>query len=346
MDHWSSQSSVARWHGIKLYHLILSILLIITLFFGYAWQYVCRAPLLVPESGHELQVIPGTSVRQLINNLHKLGFLKHPLLLRGYLMLSGHNGTIKAGEYKIAAGMTAKELLNNIVNGLVVQYSFTVVEGWQTAQLISALQQHPKIKVTLKTSNMSEIIRQLKIPLANIEGVFLPDTYFFEAGTTDVDFLRRAFLAMEQKLQQAWANRAANSVLSNPYQALILASIIEKETGLKSEYVQVAGVYTRRLAKRMKLQADPTVVYAYKNQLKGPLLRKHLKIDSPYNTYKNYGLPPTPIALPSAAAIDAALHPAPGDSLYFVATGTGGHVFSKSLIEHNIAVKNFYNGKK
>ncbi|HSX19667.1 MAG TPA: endolytic transglycosylase MltG [Gammaproteobacteria bacterium] len=336
-----------RWYSKKLASRLRNLLAIFFVLFvgtyAYAWKVLARDPLTVPNAEYTVYVAPGTTLKQFTQQLNVSGLLSHPRLMRVYLMYKSKSHKIKAGEYAVDQGMTALQLLDRIFAGTVTQYSFTIVEGWQTAQLISALQQHPKIKATLG-GDSEQIINTLNIPVTHLEGVFLPDTYFFTAFTTDAEFLRRAYFGMEQALGQAWEERDTHCILKSPYEALILASIIEKETSLKDEYAAISGVYTRRLRNKMKLQADPTVIYALQDQLAGPLLRKHLKLDSPYNTYRYTGLPPTPIALPSAAAIKAALHPATGNSLYFVATGNGdgAHIFSATLKDHNKAVKKLY----
>jgi UPF0755 protein len=335
MDHWFSKKLLIKCTR----NVLVACVLVSSVFFIYAWKRLSYDKLSVPEFGCEICIEPGTSLRQFTNQLHSRNILEHPRLLRWYGVITNRANNIKAGEYKIEAGMTPKDILRKVVAGEVNNYAFTVIEGMQTLHILAELQQHPKIKATLNGLTPDQIIAELDLPIAHLEGLFLPDTYFFEAGTTDVDFLRRAYYSMDQKLQALWLDRDPECVLDTPYEALILASIIEKESGLKSEYPEISGVYQRRLMAGMRLQADPTVIYALQDQLNGPLLKLHLRIDSPYNTYKLAGLPPTPIALPSLAAIEAALHPAPGDSLYFVATGTGGHLFSKSLEEHNKAVQ-------
>lgn len=343
MDQSYSKNSLVRDALLIVirYVLLIGIFLSLVLY-AYTWKALKHNPLKVPAGGYELIVAPGTTLNQFTKQLHKSGLLSHPLLLRGYLIYKGNTRLIKAGEYRVEQGTTPLQLLDKIFKGEVTQYSFTIIEGWQTSQVIAALQQHPKIKATLTGLSKAQVIEKLDIPVQHLEGIFLPDTYSFPANTTDVEFMRRAFFSLQLKLQQAWEQRDPACALNSPYEALILASIIEKETSLKTEYAQISGVFTRRLIKKMKLQADPTVIYALQAQLNGPLLRKHLQIDSPYNTYKKVGLPPTPIALPSAMAIEAALHPAVGDALYFVATGDGGHIFNASLEEHNKAVKQLY----
>jgi UPF0755 protein len=342
MDPWYSKNTLAKIRIIRDC-LIVAITFAIIIY-AYTWKYLSYDPLVVPDTGYELRIESGTSVRQFIKHLHSSGLLSHPNLMIWYVALVGANH-IQAGEYKVLPGMTPLQLLTKVESGLVEQYSFTIIEGWSTAQLLAELHKHPKIKHTLYGLSMQEMVQKLNIQVTHLEGVFLPNTYNFLADTTDVEFLRRAYFSMEHKLRQSWPTRSADCGVKSPYEALILASIIEKESGIIKEYAEISGVFSRRLAKNMKLQADPTVIYAYESGLTEPLARKHLNIKSPYNTYQNVGLPPTPIALPSALAIDAALHPAQGDALYFVATGEGGHVFSSNLKDHNAAVKRLYTRK-
>lgn len=335
MDHWFSKNLPSKF---LIYVALVAFVSFGSVYF-YVWKCLAYDKLPVADDGYELFVEPGTSLRQFINQLQTSGIVNHPDLLLVYVILSNNASHIKAGEYKISPGTTSLQLLDQVVAGLVTQYPFTIVEGLQTRQVLEKLQQHPKIKATLVGKSSIEIIKELNIPVEHLEGIFLPETYFFKAYTTDLEFLRRAYFSMQKKLDLAWQQRDPDCILKSPFEALILASIIEKESSVKGEYAEISGVYQRRLVNGMKLQADPTVIYALQDKLTGPLLIKHLSLDSAYNTYKFKGLPPTPIAIPSMAAVDAALHPAPGESLYFVATGAGDHVFSKTLAEHNKAVR-------
>jgi len=314
----------------------------VSLTYSYVWKQLFYDPLPVKNEPVYFVVEPGTSLSQLTRKLSKEQILQHPNLVRWYAIFKGYANSIKVGEYKIVPSTTSKELLDMLVQGQVTKYAFTIVEGWRSAEVLAALAQHPKLKHELAGLSDKEILAKLSIPFTHLEGLFLPDTYYFNAFTSDVEFLRRAYSAMQEKLQVTWSNRPKDSILKTPYEALILASIIEKESGVLDEYREISGVYQRRLIKRMRLQADPTVAYFWGDKLpQGKLYFKHLKIDSPYNTYMRYGLPPTPIALPSIKALEAALHPAPGETLYFVATGDGGHVFTKTLQEHNKEVSKF-----
>ncbi len=226
-----------------------------------------------------------------------------------------------------------------MIKGEVVQHSLTIIEGWNFRQMLAAMHAHEHLEHTLRGLSDEEIIAKLELPYPHPEGLFMPDTYRFTRGTTDLEFLHRAHRALMQTLDQAWAERAEGLPLKTPYEALILASIIEKETGIAEERPDIAGVFIRRLNKGMRLQTDPTVIYGMGENYKGNIRRRDLRTDTPYNTYTRHGLTPTPIALASAAAIHAAVNPAAGETLFFVATGSEGrHYFSKTLEEHNQAV--------
>lgn len=305
------------------------------------------APLGVPTDGLTLELKPGMGMTDLARELRRQpGLLRSASYLQAYARLHRLAPRLKAGEYAIAPGVTPRRLLDQIVAGRVIQYSLTVVEGWTFRQLRRTLAEHPKIKQTLRDATDAEIMARLGRPGELPEGWFLPDTYHFPAGFTDEGFLRRAMAAMDRQLREAWNQRSPDSPLAYPYQALILASIVEKETALPAERPEVAGVFARRLRQGMLLQTDPTVIYGLGEAFDGNLRRTDLAHDNPYNTYTHKGLPPTPIALPSASALAAAVNPAPGDALYFVATGQGGHVFSRTLDEHNRAVRRYQLRKK
>lgn len=250
----------------------------------------------------------------------------------------GQSSKVQAGEYHIPPGMLPNELLDMLVAGKVVQYSFTLVEGWNTRQLLAALKQNPDITHTLKTEDARQLMQELGLDKQHAEGWFFPDTYHFVRDTSDKALLKRASAAMRTQLDEQWQQRDSGLPYENVYQALIMASIIEKETGVAEERQKISGVFVRRLQKGMRLQTDPTVIYGIGESYDGNIRRKDLRTDTPYNTYTRGGLPPTPIAMPGLAAIHAALHPADGDSLYFVASGGGAHVFSSTLEQHNEAV--------
>lgn len=324
-------------------------LLLLALAFGLAismiyvdYRRFLDTPLEVPVDGQVLEVKPGMGIADIAQRLRQQPGLPRPAFyLKAYARLNGLAPRLKAGEYALSPGMTPRILIERIVAGQVIQYPLTVVEGWTFRQLRQALTQHPKLAQTLHGLSDAEIMNRLGRTDEHPEGRFLPDTYHFPAGFTDEAFLRRALTAMDRRLAEVWQRRAPGLPLDNPYQALILASIVEKETGLPAERPEVAGVFVRRLRKGMPLQTDPTVIYGLGEAFDGDLRRQDLTADTPYNTYTRKGLPPTPIALPGAEALNAVVNPASGDALYFVADGTGGHVFSRTLDEHNRAVRRY-----
>lgn len=300
------------------------------------------APLGVPNGGLTLEVKPGMGVGAIARELQRQpGLLRSPFYLEAYARFSGLAPRLKAGEYALVPGMTPRSLLDRIVAGQVIQYPLTVVEGWTFRQLRQALAEQPKLLHTLHDLDDAAIMARLGRPGVHPEGRFFPDTYHFSVGTSDEALLRRALTTMDQRLAAIWNQRALNLPLRDAEQALILASVIEKETGQAGERAQIAGVFIRRLQKDMPLQTDPTVIYGLGAAFDGDLRRQDLLTDTPYNTYTRKGLPPTPIALPGAAALLATVQPASGAALYFVANGAGGHVFSATLDEHNQAVNRY-----
>lgn len=250
---------------------------------------------------------------------------------------------LKAGEYELKPGLTMPEILAIFVAGKSRQYTITFPEGWSFKQLLQEIQDNPYLGKTLATMDAQSIMAKLDSSYKHPEGLFFPDTYFFDKNTTDFSILKKAHDKMQLILQTEWENKEKDLPLENAYQALILASIIEKETGAAVERPQIAGVFTRRLRMGMLLQTDPTVIYGMGDRYKGNIRYKDLRRPTAYNTYVIKGLPPTPIAMPGRAAINAALHPAKGKSLYFVAKGNGEgtHVFSTTLREHNNAVNKY-----
>ena len=303
------------------------------------YQKTLNAPL-VAEGDGIITVKRGDTLATLNRELIRRGVISgSDWVLPLYARLNPQAANIKAGDYRIDENATLPSLINDITNGKVVVYSVTVIEGKTFKDLRETLRQTAGLEHTLNNKTDAEVATLLGLQ-GNPEGWFLPETYQFNRGTTDLDMLKRMYDEMQRTLEQAWASRAEGLPLATPYEALILASIIEKETGVAAERPQISGVFTRRLQKNMLLQTDPTVIYGAADY-HGDLTRKHLQTDTPYNTYINKGLPPTPIALPGKASIEAALHPADGDSLYFVADGTGGHTFSATYEEHQQAVADY-----
>ena len=302
------------------------------------YQKALNAPL-VAEGDGIITVKRGDTLASLNRELVQRGVIHSDWVLPVYARLNPQAANIKAGDYRIDASASLPSLMNDITNGKVVVYNITVVEGKTFKDLRASLVQTAGIEYTLNDKTDAQIATLLGID-GSPEGWFMPETYQFHRGSSDLELLKRMYGEMQRTLEQEWPNRAEGLPLANPYQALILASIIEKETGVASERPQIAGVFVRRLQKDMLLQTDPSVIYGAADY-HGDLTRKHLQTDTPYNTYINKGLPPTPIALPGKASIQAALHPADGDSLYFVADGKGGHTFSATYEEHQQAVARY-----
>ena len=332
-----------------LYKFLATTVLVISLVAGWLWmdyRNFLDTPLALPEEGAVYTVIPGTSLRQIAEDLNDLGVLSSPAYLVWYGRLTGQARRIQAGEYRIEAGATPVSLVAAFVAGKVRQYSLTLVEGWTYLQVLEAVRSSEYLTHTLGSVSREALLPKLGYPEQHPEGMFFPDTYYFPRGMTDVAFLQRAYEALQNHLEEQWANRSEGLPVKTPYEALILASIIEKETAVPDERKAIAGVFVRRLQKGMRLQTDPTVIYGLGESFDGNLRRRDLRSDSPYNTYRIKGLPPTPIAMPSLASIEAALHPAPGEALYFVARGDGSHEFSATLEEHNEAVVKYQLGGK
>lgn len=245
---------------------------------------------------------------------------------------------LQVGEYEISHGLTPRALLRRMAEGRVVQHRITIVEGWTVREMRAALAKAEPLRHITRDLSDAQLMEKLGHAGQHPEGRFLPETYHYTRGTTDLDVLRRAYAAMQAALSEAWEARADDTPLKTLDEALTLASIVEKETGVKSERPQIAGVFSRRLKLGMLLQTDPTVIYGMGSTYDGNIRRRDLGVDTPYNTYTRAGLPPTPIALPGRAALAAATQPAPGEALYFVSRGDGSHAFSATLSEHNRAV--------
>ena len=288
---------------------------------------------------------PGMNLKIIGEDLVQQGLLEHPyyLILEG--RLQGTDSQIKAGEYLLQPGTTQRQLLEQFEAGKVVLHSLTLIEGWSYKEIMTSVSGNEVLIKTLSDTDGKTVMSILGYPNVHPEGRFFPDTYHFPSGMTDVEFLQRAFEKMLEILDDEWQQKAEGLPYKTADEALIMASIIEKETAVANERAAIAGVFVRRLQKGMKLQTDPTVIYAMGENYNGNIRRKDLKTDSPYNTYVVAGLPPTPIALPGVEAIHAALHPEQGETLYFVAKGDGSHYFSKTLKEHNRAVAKYQLGK-
>ncbi len=293
-------------------------------------------------TGEQIVVVsPGAGLGRIAWNMKNQGLIDQPRFFSLWGRIQGTADRIHVGEYRVKPGMTPSQLLARMAKGEVIQYSLTLVEGWNFKQVMQALREHEKLRQTLANKTAAEVAIAVGIEGAHPEGWFYPDTYHFPVGLSDVEFLKRAYSAMKKRLDEEWAGRAEGLPYQNAYEALIMASIIEKETGAPAERTEIAGVFVRRLEKKMRLQTDPTVIYGMGDAYDGNIRRRDLKRDTPYNTYTRHGLPPTPIAMPGGAAIHAALHPADGETLYFVSRGDGSHYFSKTLKEHINAVRKY-----
>ncbi|MFY1664395.1 endolytic transglycosylase MltG [Pseudomonas sp. Pseu.R1] len=288
-----------------------------------------------------LDVPSGASPTGVLNRLQADGVIKDAFWLRLYWRFNLAEQALHSGEYRMTPGMDARALLALWQKGEVVQYSLTLVEGWNFRQVRAALTKQAKLEQTLAGLSDSELMTKLGHPNVFPEGRFFPDTYRYVRGMTDAELLKQAYNRLDEVLQEEWDKRAADVPYADPYQALIMASLVEKETGVPQERGQIAGVFVRRLQQGMLLQTDPTVIYGLGERYNGKITRAFLKEATPYNTYVISGLPPTPISMVGREAIHAAMNPVPGNSLYFVARGDGSHVFSADLDAHNAAVKEF-----
>jgi UPF0755 protein len=292
------------------------------------------------------QIKPGMTLRAFALELKARNVLPESHSFALWAWLRGHSRNLKSGEYRFAHGINAAGILEQVVAGRVVEYPVVLVEGWTFRQFLAALAAAPHLTHTLTGLSPGEIMTRLGHPGEHPEGRFFPDTYHFSAGQNDQTVLARAYERMQARLKQEWDGRDPTVPYKNPYEALIMASIVEKETGRAGERRQIAGVFVNRLRRPMKLQTDPTVIYGLGEKFDGNLRLRDLRHDTPYNTYTRLGLPPTPIAMPGREALYAALHPAETRALYFVSRGDGSHVFSDTLVEHNNAVIKYQlNGK-
>ncbi|GGY21977.1 aminodeoxychorismate lyase [Rhodanobacter panaciterrae] len=319
--------------------LLLILLLALAGALVYGWNDFSRfsnTPLNVTAQGDSIDVGRGTSFRNIVGELNQRNLsAANPLYWRLLAEQMRVAGKLHAGEYALAAGITPRQLLANMATGKVLQRNFTIVDGWTFGELRQALAKADKLDHNSASLDDATIMQKIGAPGEAPEGRFLPETYAYVKGDSDLDILKRAHVDMVKTLDALWPGRDKDLPLATPYDALILASIVEKETGRADERARIAGVFVRRLENHMLLQTDPSVIYGMGANYAGNIHKSDLTTDTPYNTYTRPGLPPTPIALPGKPALLAALHPAAGTELYFVARGDGGHVFSSTLEEHN-----------
>jgi len=326
---------------------VLIALLVLLLAGGAALQHLQQQALQTgPATETRKVVVPaGSSLRSVLGILQQQQLVANPRLLEYYLRLQDKLQQqpalpLQAGHYRIEPGLSPLQQLQQLREGRVYLEQFTIIEGWSLQQLRAALDALPLITHDTTGLDPQALQQALAAPVANLEGWFAPDTYRFEEQSSDLTILRMAYDSQQRRLQRSWDERDAGLPLATPAEVLTLASIVEKETGLPAERARIAGVFINRLRLGMRLQTDPTVIYGLGERYDGNIRSRDLRTDTPYNTYTRAGLPPTPIAMPGAAALQATVHPQAGNDLYFVALadGSGGHQFSSSLAEHNAAV--------
>ncbi|MEE9303407.1 MAG: endolytic transglycosylase MltG, partial [Thiotrichaceae bacterium] len=302
-----------------------------------------QQPIELVAQSQPYEVTKGSSIRKVAKELEEQGVMKPALYFLALAKLNKQTSQLKAGEYKLLAGMKPTDVLKLITSGKAVQYKHTIIEGKTYKQLVASIKTSSVLKQTLTDQDYEQIMKKVGSDFPHPEGAFFADTYNFPKDTTDLDFLKRSHKMMKEKLKQAWGQRDPEVSIKTPYQALILASIVEKETGDESERSMIARVFINRLDKSMLLQTDPTVIYGMGDAYDGNIRKRDLTRDTSYNTYTRGGLTPTPIATPGKAAIDAVMHPAAGDVLFFVAKGdgSGSSYFSKTNADHNKAVAKY-----
>lgn len=288
-----------------------------------------------------VEINKGDSLNQITQKLVDAQLVIQPVWFKLLAVQQHAFKQLKTGEYELASGLTMPEILLLFVLGKTKQHGMTIPEGWSFKQLVKAIADNPKLDHTIDSDHNEELMARLGSEIKHPEGLFFPDTYFYEKHTSDLALLRRAYEKMQSVIEQEWQHKAPNLPFKTPYEALTLASIVEKETAIADERPMIAGVFIRRLQQDMPLQTDPTVIYGMGDGFQGNVRRQDLTNATPYNTYLIKGLPPTPIAMPGRAAINAVLHPDHSDNLYFVAKGDGSHVFSMTLKDHNAAVATY-----
>jgi len=342
----TSPEQLPRRGLLRLLVLAVLVLLLAAAIILGRYQQFQNTALELPVEGLIYDLPAGCSLKQLAYDMKSRGIIQHPrfLILLGRQMDAATR--LQTGEYSLTTDMTPRGLLEMLVAGKVIQHELTIIEGMTFREMLQRVNANPILEHTLVDLGDAEIMAALGQPEQHPEGRFLPDTYHITRGTTDLEFLRRAYQAMAERLRSEWQAREQGLPFRTADEALILASIVEKETGIAEERPAIAGVFIRRLQKNMRLQTDPTVIYGIGEAYDGNIRKRDLLRDTPYNTYTREGLPPTPIAMPGTDAIHAVLHPAAGKSLYFVAMGEGRHYFSATLEQHNLAVDKFQKKKQ
>ncbi len=332
----------------KLLLIFATLLAAIVIWFGALLYHFHYSPLLKSTTKSiAIKVVPGTSIKQLAQQLHNKKLIARPRFFISIARIKGLAKKLRFGEYWIKPNMSASDLLNNISHAKgIVRHHITFIEGWTFLQMKEALAKDPDIKHTITQKTNQDIMTQLGHPNQHPEGLFFPDTYYFTWGYSDINILKLAYNEMQKIINQRWPNRAKGLPYKTSYQALIVASLIEKESSIKNERPLIAGVILHRLRKGMRLQVDPTVLYGLNKPYGTTITGTDLRTKTPYNTYRVHGLPPTPIDMPSRSSIDAALHPEHTNYLYYVAKGNGGHIFSKNYRDHLTAVRKYKSFKR
>ncbi len=324
---------------------LLTLLLLLVAAAGAGVVWWLQAPLSLKAPAVELSIEAGSSPREVAQAWVTAGVQEDARLLYQWFRWSGQARLIRAGSYEIHQGATPRELLDKMVRGDEVLEQLRLIEGWTFKQVRAAMAKSPALKPATQGLSEAELMGLLGAAGLAAEGQFFPDTYAYSRGVSDLTVLKRAHLAMQKRVAAAWEQRSPNLPLKNAGEALILASIVEKETGTESDRAMVAAVFINRLRIGMPMQTDPTVIYGLGDAFDGNLRRSHLRADTPFNTYTRGGLPPTPIAMPGTASLQAALHPANSKALYFVARGDGSSEFSNDLAAHNRAVNKYQRGR-
>ena len=324
----------------------LALILLAALGAAAAIWHLYDSPLALRDERVEIMVPAGSSTRSIAQSMREAGVDVNADLFVAAARWHEATTRLRAGRYEITRGMRIADLIDRLVRGETLKEKLTIVDGWTVREMRAALAAHPLLRRDSEKMNDAQLLAAVGAGEPNPEGLFAPDTYVFDAGSSDLDILRQAYRAQQARLARAWQERTADLPLKSPYEALVLASIVEKETGQAAERGRIAGVFVNRLRTGMLLQTDPTVIYGLGEKFDGNLRKRDLTTDTPYNTYTRAGLPPTPIALPGLASIEAALKPEPTRALYFVARGDGTSQFSESLAEHNRAVAKYQLGTK
>jgi UPF0755 protein len=321
---------------------ILVSIILLSILAGAGMVFWARQPII--DAGHppiEFSIKPGSGVRSSAEQIANAGVPVHPLLFGALARATGKSTKLKAGNYELKPGATPLALIDQLVRGEFAQESLSIIEGWTFSQMRKAIAEHPALKHDTAQLSDKELLTKIAPGYTVAEGLFFPDTYRFAKGSSDLQIYKQAHALLLKRLNDEWARRDPSVPYKSPYEALIMASIVEKETGQESERNMIAGVFVNRLKRGMLLQTDPAVIYGMGEKFQGNIRKRDLTTDTPYNTYTRTGLPPTPIALPGVAALAAALKPARTDALYFVSRGNGTSHFSDNLDDHNRAVNKY-----